>query len=159
MSSNNRPDRQCITCYRGRHVRRSGSSPRVDANHPATSEMGAAFAQVSSLSAACGDNRYSHPRRRQRRHRRRGRDNRENVLCPADVLANEANHISTKGQWWRARFLNHPYVKLTMSVNASGYQAFRRSCPIVCHHCYVIYGSSIVHLVHDRLPRCGIHTQ
>ena len=27
--------------------------------------------------------------------------------------------------------MNHPEVKLTMSANASDYQAFRRSCPIV----------------------------
>ena len=39
--------------------------------------------------------------------------------------------IFTKGQWRRAGFLNHPEVKLTMSVNASDYQAFIRSCPIV----------------------------
>ena len=63
--------------------------------------------------------------------RRRGRDHRENVLRPADVLANEAHHIFTKGQWRRARVLNHPEVKPTMSVNASDYHAFRRSCPIV----------------------------
>ena len=55
----------------------------------------------------------------------------ENVLRPADVLTNGAYHISTKGQWCRARFLNHPEVKLAMSVNSSDYQAFRRSCPIV----------------------------
>ena len=59
------------------------------------------------------------------RHRRRGRDHRENVLRPADVLANEAHHTFTKGQWRRARFLNQPEVKLTMSVNALDYQAFR----------------------------------
>ena len=45
---------------------------------------------------------------------------------PADVLANETHHSFTKGQWRRARFLNHPDVKLTMSVNASDYHAFRR---------------------------------
>ena len=128
---NTRPHRQCIKCYRGRRVRRSGASPRVDANPPPTSEMGAVFAQVSSLNASCGDNRQSPPRRRRRRHRRRGRDHRKNVLPLADVLANEAHHIFTKGQWRRARFLNHPEVKLTMSVNASDYQAFRRSCPTV----------------------------
>ena len=75
--------------------------------------------------------RQSPPHRRHRRHRRRGRDYRENVLRPADVLANEPHHIFTKGQWRRARFLNHPEEKLTMSVNASDDQAFRRSCPIV----------------------------
>ena len=52
---------------------------------------------------------------------------------PADVLANEAHHIFTNGQWRRACFLNHPEVKLTMSVNASDYQTFRRSCPTVGH--------------------------
>ncbi len=79
---NTRPHRQCIKCYRGRRVRRSGASPRVDANPPPTSEMGAVFAQVSSLNASCGDNRQSHPRRRRRRHRRRGRDHRKNVIPP-----------------------------------------------------------------------------
>ena len=93
--------------------------------------MGVVFAQVSSLNASCGDNRQSPPRRRRRRHRRRGRDHRKNVVSPADVLANEAHHIFTNGQWRRARFFNHPEVKLTMSVNASDYQAFRRSCPTV----------------------------
>ena len=53
------------------------------------------------------------------------------MLPPADVLANEAHHIFTKGQWRGARFLNHPEVNLTMYVNASDYQTFRRSCPIV----------------------------
>ena len=71
------------------------------------------------------------PRRRHRRHHRRGRDHRENVLRPVDVLTNDAYHIFTKVQWCRARFLNHPNVKLTMTVNSSDYQAFRRSCPIV----------------------------
>ena len=56
---NNRPHRQCIKCYRGRRVRRSGASPRVDANPPPNSEMGVVFAQVSSLNALCGDNRQS----------------------------------------------------------------------------------------------------
>ena len=121
---NSRPHGQCIKCYRRRRVRRSGASHRVDANPPPTSEMGAVFAQVSSLNASRGDNRQSPPRRRRRRHRRRDRDHRENVLRPADVLANEAPHIFTKGQWRRARFLNHPEVILTMSVNASDYQAF-----------------------------------
>ena len=93
--------------------------------------MGAVFAQVALLNASCGGNRQSPPRRWRRRHRRRGRDHRENVLRPADVLANEAHHIFTKGQCRRARFLNHPLVKLTMSVNASNYQAFRRSCLIL----------------------------
>ena len=79
---NTRPHRQCIKCHRGRRVRRSGASPRVDANPPPTSEMGAAFAQVSSLNASCGDNRQSPPRRRRRRNRRRGRDHRKNVLPP-----------------------------------------------------------------------------
>ena len=50
---------------------------------------------------------------------------------PADVLANEAHHIFTKRQWRKARFLNHPEVTLTMSMNASDYQAFRRSCSIL----------------------------
>ena len=36
------------------------------------------------------------PRCRRRRHRRRGRDNRENMLRPADVLANEAPHFFTE---------------------------------------------------------------
>ena len=73
-----------------------------------------------------------HPSRRQRRRdRRRGRDHRDNVLPLADVLANEAHHILTKGQWRRARLLNHPEVKLIMSVNFSNCQAFRHSCPIV----------------------------
>ena len=58
---NTRPHRQCIKCYRGRRVRRSGASPRVDANQPPTSEMGAVFAQVTSLNASCGAN-GSHPR-------------------------------------------------------------------------------------------------
>ena len=49
---------------------------------------------------------------------------RENVLRPADVLANEAHHIFTKGQWRRARFLNHPEVKLTMAVNFSPFSPF-----------------------------------
>ena len=71
-----------VKCYRGRRVRRSGASPRVDANPPPTSEMGAVFAQVSSLNASCGDNRQSPPRRRHRRHPRRGRDHRKNVLPP-----------------------------------------------------------------------------
>ena len=71
------------------------------------------------------------PRRRRRRHHRRGRDHRKNVLPSADVLANEAHHIFTKGHWRRARFLNHSEEKLTMSVNASDYQPFRRSFPIV----------------------------
>ena len=31
---NTQPHRQCIKCYRGRRVRRSGTSPRVDANPP-----------------------------------------------------------------------------------------------------------------------------
>ena len=44
---NTRPHRQCINCYRGRRVRRSGASPRDDANLPPTSEMGAVFAQMS----------------------------------------------------------------------------------------------------------------
>ena len=79
---NTRPHRQCIKCYRGCRVRGSGASPRVDANPPPTSEMGAVFAQVSSLNASCGDNRQSPPRRQRRRHRRRGRDHRENVLPP-----------------------------------------------------------------------------
>ena len=79
---NTRPHRQCIKCYRGRRVRRSGASPRVDANPPPTSEMGAVFAQVSSLNASCGDNRQSPPRRRRRRHCRGGRDHRKNVLPP-----------------------------------------------------------------------------
>ena len=92
--------------------------------------MGAVFAKVSSLKDSCGDNRQSPPRRRRRRHRRRGRDHRENVL-PSDVLANEARHIFNKGQWRRVRSLTHPEVKLTMSVNASDFQAFRRSCSIV----------------------------
>ena len=64
------------------------------------------------------------PRRRRRRHRRRGRDHRENVPRPADVLANAAHHNFNKGHWRRARFLSRPGVKLTMSVNASYYQAF-----------------------------------
>ena len=93
--------------------------------------MGAVFAQVASLNASCGDNRQSPPRRRRRRHHRRGRDHRKNVLPPDDILANEAHHIFSKGQRRRARFLNHPEVKLPMSVNASDYQAFRRRCPIV----------------------------
>ena len=49
---NTRPHRQCIKCYRGRRVRRSGASPRVDANPLPTSEMGAVFAQVSSLNTS-----------------------------------------------------------------------------------------------------------
>ena len=106
--------RQCIKCYRGRRVRRSGASSGVDANPPPTSAMGAVFAQVSSLNASCGDNWQSPPRRRRCRHRRRGRDHRKNMIPPADVLANEAHHIFTKGQWRRA-----------------DYQAFRRSCPTV----------------------------
>ena len=104
---NTRPHRQCITCYRGRRVRRSGASPRVDANPAPTSGIGGVFAQVSSQNASCGDKRQSPQRRRRSRHRRGGRDHR------------------------RARFLNHPEVKLTMPVNGSDYQAFRRSCPIV----------------------------
>ena len=76
---NTRPHRQCINCYKGRRVRRSGASPRVDANPPPTSEMGAVFAHVSSLNASCGDNRQSPPRRR---HHRRGRDHCKNVLPP-----------------------------------------------------------------------------
>ena len=56
---NIRPHRQCIKCYRRRRVKRSGASPRVDANPPPTSEMGAVFAQVSSLNASHGDNRQS----------------------------------------------------------------------------------------------------
>ena len=73
----------------------------------------------------------SHHSCRRRWHRRRGRDHRENVLRPVDVVDNEGHHIFTKGQWRRARFLNHPEVKLAMSVNASDYQAFRSSCPTV----------------------------
>ena len=92
--------------------------------------MGVVFAQVSSLNASYGDNRQS----------LNIADAADIVAvvettvrtCPrADVLANEAHHTFTKGQWRRARFLNHPEVKLTMLVNASDYQAFRRSCSIL----------------------------
>ena len=44
---NTRPHRRCIECYRGRRVRRSGASHRVDACPPSTSEMGTVFAQGS----------------------------------------------------------------------------------------------------------------
>ena len=85
---NTRPHRQCIKCYRGRRVRRSGASPRVDSNPPPTSEMSAVLAQVSSLNASCGENRQSPPCRRRRRHRSPARDHREIVIRSAGVLAN-----------------------------------------------------------------------
>ena len=45
-----------------------------------TSEMGAVFAQVSSLNASGGDNQQSPTRRRGCRHRRRGRDHHKSEI-------------------------------------------------------------------------------
>ena len=74
---NTRPHRQCIKCYRGRRVRRSGASPRVDANPPPTSEMVPYSRKCHRKTPHVGKTyRQSPPRRRRRRHRRSCRDNR-----------------------------------------------------------------------------------
>ena len=113
--------------------------------------MGAVFERVSSLNASYdGDNRQSPPCRRRRRHRRRGRDHRENVPRPA-----EAHHNFNKGHWRRARFLSHPEVKLTMSVNASYYQAFRRSCPIIAQIAITAILIIIIHITSKALKSSG----
>ena len=96
------------------------------------------------------------------------RDHRENVLRLVDVLANEAHHHFTKGQWRTVRFLNHPEVKLTMSMNASDYQAFIRSCPIVrnraekdavrwCHLTHQVIAGASVHSREHKPQTAAFH--
>ncbi len=41
------------------------------------------------------------------------------------------HHIFTKGEWRRARFLDHPKVNIKISVKASDYKAFGHQCPQV----------------------------
>ena len=125
-----RPHRQCIKCYRGCCVRRGGASPRVAANLPPTSEIGAVFAQVSSQTPHVGTT-GSHPASPTPQTSSPWSRPSWERASPRWHPGNKAYHIFAEGQWRRARFLNHSEVKLTMSANASDYQALRRSCPIV----------------------------
>ena len=107
---NTLPHRQCITYYRAQRSVRGGTLSRGDSKqiNSSGSEIGALLGQVSSLSQAVARSARS--------------------AFPVQVLA---HHIFTKGEWKKARFLNHPKIELTISVNASDYRDFGRRCPMI----------------------------
>ena len=116
---NTKPHRICQACYKAHRTKRSNEKP---GNRTGTSEsykIGANLAQVSTLAMV------KHRRKVNRRKPQATRDFTEigqsSVRLP--------HHIFSKGQWRRARFLDHPTLQLEVTVLPSDYAAFRRQCP------------------------------
>ena len=117
---NPRPHLQCIKCYRGRRERRSGASPRVDANPPQPQRWVSYSRKCHRKRLMWGQPAVT-PRHRRRSHRRRGRDHRENVLPPLTSwpMRPTTSSLMGSGAEPASSVTRSREVTLTMSVNAS----------------------------------------
>ena len=109
---NKRPHRQCLNCYRSKRNRNKQNQKTRTGNIPKQNEIGGVFAQVTSISTNTNTNRTA-----------------DTKLKSSTV--NPSHHVFSKGQWRRARFLNHPEIKLSVSATKNDYLAFGRKCPDV----------------------------
>ena len=99
---NKRPHRQCLNCYRAKRDKNKQIQKPKTRNMPKNNEVGGVFAQVTSIST--------------------------NTNCTAGVKLQSStikptHHVFSKGQWKRARFLNHPEVNLSISASKDDYSA------------------------------------
>ena len=103
--------RQCIECNRTQRSKHKAqvTNQAEQLENNSASEVGAVFSQISSVSTP------SH--------------NEQTSVNVVDVKT--GHRIFTKGAWRRARFMNHPEAKLTVSVRASDYCSFVRRYPQV----------------------------
>lgn len=105
---NTKPYKFCQNCHKKRQAQRKSATNNgfhaTESNNTAES-----FIQISTIES---------------------RDTKHQTNF-GDVNLPTPHQTFTKGQWRRARFLNHPRTDVTLSVDKSDYIAFGRKCPNV----------------------------
>ena len=125
---NKRPHKQCLECYRAKRNRNRQSGQKSDnrngnkSNGTSSSEVGGMFTQISTISSPIQECRDIVVNSKHKTGQKMNTD----IAQPFKF--SPSNHVFSKGEWRRARFLNHPEVQLTVSSSASDYKAFGRKC-------------------------------
>ena len=148
---NAKPHRQCIDCYRKSRSKRRNQSSRSDNNGNnagRNGEVSGMFAQITSISSTesqsvlqtddvtvdgAVDGSHTLPPESQPEQAQGAIDG---LSKQSNIINNRksvrvTHNIFSKGQWRRARFMDHPKVDLQVSVAARDYKTFGVKCPRV----------------------------
>lgn len=140
---NSKPFDMCRDCFRTRRRQRSqnGASVATVSETDANADIGVIVAQISSIDEVATPVSANEPqpdvytpvavpkKKKAPRYKRK----QPNINSSSASLQNVRmdHHIFSKGEWKRAKFLNHPTWPTCLSVNKQDYAEFSRSHPKV----------------------------